>query len=511
MTFLPLDLAAAPGRHLLRGLRPDERHLARLLVSQAEALGDKAALRMGDTTITYADLPRLAAAGRDRLLAAGVNPGERVVTLAANSVHLVQIFLGCAVTGAIYVPLDPGLPADELDERIAAVEPVAIYADKPIDGQQPMATDEPLLGADLYAEASYDGTLPGLILHTSGTTGRAKGVVCPHSQLFSWAIFGNEQLGVTPEDVLYTNLPLFHCNALVTMTQSWVAGATAVVGTEFDVGLFWAQLVEYEATITFLLGSMIHQLVGRSAEIPPPDDHRLRLVLAPGAGTDAKRRFTEWADVLVVDAFGMTELSVVSYEPLDRIVTGSMGVPFPDFEIRVADGYDVPVPDGTVGQMLVRPRSPFITALGYWNAPQETMDAWRNLWFHTGDLVAWEPDGSLRYVDRLADAIHRAGHAISSREIEAVFQSHSAVLECAVYGVPAGVGDDDILAAVRLVPGTRVGADELSGFATRELAAGLVPDYVYVVDELPHTANGKVAKAALRSRGAPDGRDTPDA
>ncbi|MFC0625266.1 AMP-binding protein [Kribbella deserti] len=502
MTFLPLDLAAAPGRHLLRGLRPDERHLARLLVSQAEDLGDKAALRTGDTTVTYAELPRLAAAGRKRLQAAGVSPGERVVTIAGNSVHLVQLFLGCTVTGAIYVPLDPGLPADQLAERIAAVEPVAIYAENPQAGQLAIAGDEPLL-ADGLPEASYDGTLPGLILHTSGTTGPAKGVLCPHSQLLSWGIFGNEQLGVTSEDVLYTNLPLFHCNALVTLTQSWVAGATAVVGREFDVGLFWAQLAEYEATITFLLGSMIHQLIARSNEIPPPSDHRLRLVLAPGAGVEAKHRFTEWSDVLVVDAFGMTELNVVSYEPLDRIVSGSMGVPFPDFEIRVADRYDVPVPDGSVGQLLVRPRSPFITALGYWNAPQDTMDAWRNLWFHTGDLVAWEPDGSLRYVDRVADAIYRGGHPVSSREIEAAFHNHPAVLECAVYGVPA-VGGDDILAAVRLVPGARVGADELAGFATRELPAGLVPDYVFVVDELPHTANGKIAKAVLREQG----RDT---
>jgi crotonobetaine/carnitine-CoA ligase len=505
MNFVPLDLAAGPGRHLLRGLRPDERHLVRLITAQAELLGDRPALVVGKTTVTYAELPQLAAAGYERLVAAGVKPGDRVVTVAGNTAEALHLLLGSAVAGAVHVPLDPALGVEELRDRIADVEPVAVFTDSAaaVAGTayqaRPVAAS-PLLGGEL-PEGEYDGTLPGLILHTSGTSGRANAVVCPHSQLVSWAIFGAEQLGLTSEDVLFTNLPLFHCNALVTVLKAWVTGATVVVGDQFSVSGFWEQLTEHRATVTFLLGSMIHRLLGRSAEIPPPEGHSLRLVLAPGSGTEAKQRFTEWSGALVVDAFGMTELSVVSYEPLDRIVTGSMGVPFPDFELRVADRYDVPVPDGAVGQLLVRPRSPFTTALGYWKAPEDTLHAWRNLWFHTGDLVAWEPDGSLRYVDRAEDAIHRRDQTISSRDVEAVLQNHPAVLECAAYGVPASGSDDEIVAAVRLVPGSTATVAELAAHAEAQLTASAVPDHVLVVDELPRTAHGKIAKRILRERG----------
>jgi crotonobetaine/carnitine-CoA ligase len=174
----------------------------------------------------------------------------------------------------------------------------------------------------------------------------------------------------------------------------------------------------------------------------------------------------------------------------------------PGFHARVVDGHDVPLPDGSAGELVLRADEPFAFALGYWGLPEQTVQAWRNLWFHTGDRVLRQPDGRFRFIDRLKDAIRRRGENISSWEVEQVLQSHPAVAEVAVFPVRSDLAEDEVMAALVARPGQALDVSELWSFCEQRLPRFAVPRYLDIVDDLPRTANGKVRKFVLRERGA---------
>jgi crotonobetaine/carnitine-CoA ligase len=180
---------------------------------------------------------------------------------------------------------------------------------------------------------------------------------------------------------------------------------------------------------------------------------------------------------------------------------GSMGGITPGFDARVVDENDEEVPAGTAGELVVRSDEAFAFSLGYHGLPEKTAEAWRNLWFHTGDRVVRDDLGWFWFLDRIKDSIRRRGENVSSYEVEAVLTSHPDVAEAAVVPVPAEVGDDDVLACVVLRSGASLAAEELIAFCEPRLAYFAIPRYVDFVDELPRTPNGKAEKYKLRDRG----------
>jgi crotonobetaine/carnitine-CoA ligase len=173
----------------------------------------------------------------------------------------------------------------------------------------------------------------------------------------------------------------------------------------------------------------------------------------------------------------------------------------PDFHARVVDEHDVELPDGTAGELVVRADEPFAFAVGYWGLPQQTVQAWRNLWFHTGDRVVREPGGRFRFVDRLKDAIRRRGENISSWEVEQVLQSYPSIAEVAVFPVGSELAEDEVMAALIARAGHVIDLPALWAFCDQRLPRFAVPRYLDLVDDLPRTANGKVRKFVLRERG----------
>jgi crotonobetaine/carnitine-CoA ligase len=167
----------------------------------------------------------------------------------------------------------------------------------------------------------------------------------------------------------------------------------------------------------------------------------------------------------------------------------------------VVDENDQTVPDGTAGELVLRHDEPFAFADGYWAMPEQTVKAWRNLWFHTGDRVVRDPDGWYRFVDRTKDAIRRRGENISSWEVEQAVLEHRAVSAAAAFPIPSDLGEDEVMTAVVLEPGETLTPEELIEHCRPLLPYFAVPRYVEFVTELPLTENGKVRKQVLRDRG----------
>jgi carnitine-CoA ligase len=486
-----------------------EQTLPVLLERAVAAFGDRPLLRFGDAEWIYAELRDDVARLAGALAAEGLGPGDRVLVVSENRPDVLRLWLACAWLGAVLVPVNPALRGEGLRHVIATARARAVALEADVRDRVAEAGAEPTwvldeggLPESSTAVAPHQ-VAPGdpcAILYTSGTTGPSKGVVCPHGQWYWWGVNTASVLGIGRESVLYTSLPLFHTNALNAFCQALVTGATYVLGPRFSASRFWERAAGAGATVTYLLGAMVSILL-RTPEGEHDRAHRLEVALAPATPAEAHRPFLERFGVRLLDAWGSTETNIVIANTLDDLRPGTLGHVLDGFEARVADEHDCPVPDGAAGELLVRHREPWAFASGYDGLPEATAEAWRNLWFHTGDRVVRDPDGTLRFVDRLKDVIRRRGENVSSFEVEQVLLAHADVLSAAVVPVPSELGEDEILACVVPRPGATLEPAELLRFCEPRLAAFALPRYVEILSELPLTANAKVEKHRLRERG----------
>jgi carnitine-CoA ligase len=499
-------------RNALRDLPAADRTVPRLLQRQADRYGDKPLVVCGATSWSYREVVERAARMAGALDKRGIEPGDRIALLCGNRLELLETVLGCAWSGAIAVPLNTALRGAGLRHvladsgaRVIVVEPelagVLDGIDLPASLRERWVVGEsfPSLEAALQARPAEQGDTLA-ILYTSGTTGLPKGVCCPQAQFFWWGVTVGECLELTEDDVLYTCLPLFHTNALNAFFQAVCAGATFVLGGRFSASRFWDAVRDAGATVTYLLGAMVQILLARTAS-PADTAHRVRIALSPAAPAAAHAPFHERFGVRLVDGYGSTETNMVLGAHPQAQRPGFMGVALEDHEVRVVDADGLDVSDGEPGELVCRSRQPYAYATGYFENPAATAAAYRDLWFHTGDRVVREPDGWLRFLDRLTDSIRRRGENISSLEVEQVLATHPAVAAVAVYAVPSELAEDEVMAAVVPHPGRRLDPAELAAWCAPRLARFAIPRYVDVVSELPLTENGKVRKAVLRERG----------
>ncbi|MCW3475818.1 ATP-dependent acyl-CoA ligase [Limobrevibacterium gyesilva] len=488
---------------------PLERTLPALLVRQAALYGDRILFRAGDVAWRYADMPGVAARSAGRLLAAGVAAGDRVAIMSGNRAEFLELFLGCAWMGAIAVPVNVASRGPQLQHvldnsgaRLLVVEPGLAAALATVDlGALTVWRIEalPPAGGNVPPVAAGPGDTVA-ILYTSGTTGPSKGVCCPQAQMLWWGFNTAALLGVGPGDVLCTTLPLFHTNALNTFYQALLHGATMVVERRFSASRFWQAMAQSGASVTYLLGAMVPILLSRPVAAEERA-HRVRIALAPGVPAQFHEAFTERTGVRLLDGYGSTETNFVIGTTIEHQRPGTMGPVAPGFEAQVVDALDNPLPDGTPGELVLRAEAPFAFATGYWGMPEKTVEAWRNLRFHTGDRVVRDADGYFRFVDRMKDAIRRRGENISAYEVEQVLLAHPQVANAAVFPVRADMAEDEVMAAVVPAEGGAPAPEELIAHCTRLLPYFAVPRYLEFADALPVTENGKVRKYVLIERG----------
>ena len=303
-------------------------------------------------------------------------------------------------------------------------------------------------------------------------------------------------------EVWYTCLPFFHVNAQCTFLATMLAGACTAARERFSASRYWGDVRDHDADVASLLGTMAHVLFHKA---PPREDdraHCLRAVFCPGMPAPIQIEFERRFGVKVLNAYGSTELNCVTATRLDEPTRpGSMGRVLDEFEMCIVDGDDQEVPDGVPGELVVRPRQPFSIMLGYRDMPERTVEAWRNLWFHTGDRGVRDGDGHFYFLERLRDVIRRRGENISSFEVEQVVNSHDGVLESAAYGVPADVGEDEVMVSVVPRESARIDLSALLEWCTERLPYFAVPRFVEIVHELPKTPVGRVEKFKLVERG----------
>ncbi len=511
--------------HRLRGLPLAEQTLPRLLEAQAERYGEKPLLRCGEIERSYREVREAIASAAGTLAEAGIGRGDRVAFMCENRIELLDLIFGCAWLGATAVPLNTALRGVQLSHQLensgarllamdsALVEVLDVLERPPpelaevwaLDGLPARAPDIPRVTAPPPAGAAIAAADVGpgdtaAILYTSGTTGPAKGVQCPHAQFYWWGILMGEVFELSEDDVLYTCLPLFHTNALNAFMQALLAGATFHLGPRFSASRFWERVGDAGATVTYLLGAMVNILMSRP-EAPGDSAHAVRLALAPATPAELFNRFRERFGVQLMEGYGSTETNGVLMESWREQRAGVMGRVREGFHAQVVDENDDPLPDGTSGELVLRHDPPYAFATGYFAMPEKTIEAWRNLWFHTGDRVVREADGSYRFLDRLKDMIRRRGENISSFEVEQTLIGHPAVSAAAVFPVASELAEDEVAAAVILEDGASCEPLELIRWCESRLAYFAIPRYVRFVAEFPLTANGKVRKAVLRDGG----------
>ena len=418
--------------------------------------------------------------------------------------QLVDSALGCVVVDAELL----GALADIADE-VPELRTVIVVGG-PSSARLPERW-QVLAWPDWAQQPDWDGPGPApediaCIMYTSGTSGPSKGVLMPHAHCALYGIGTIQCVELTAQDRYYVSLPLFHANGLLMqLGATLLAGIPAFVRRRFSASAWLAVVREQGATVTNLLGAtagfLIHQ---------PPSaqdrEHSLRAVLTAPNLAQHEAAFRERFGVKdIVSGFGMTEVNIPIWGRIGRSVPGAAGWTHEQhFEVRIADPEtDEALPPGQMGEILVRPKVPFGFMAGYFNAPAKTVEAWRNLWFHTGDAGTMREDGLVTFVDRIKDCIRRRGENISATEVEEVVAALPGIEEVAAYAVPSDVpgGEDEVMLALVPKAGVTLDGAEILRIASGQLPRFAKPRFVKFVEALPKTATGKVQRAVLRKQG----------
>jgi crotonobetaine/carnitine-CoA ligase len=497
------------------------------LERSAAADPDRVLVRFAEGDVTPGGLEARSRSVAGALQAWGVERGDRVAVMMDNVGEFLDAWFGIVRLGAVEVPVHSAYKGPLLSHVLTQSGSSTLFCEAEfVDRLRELdlpnlervivrGDADPLPGvtmerfADVLAAAA-EPRLPALsgedvscILYTSGTTGPSKGVVLTHSANLHLAESAIEFVGWTAEDTLYTAFPLFHVNAKFTSVMpAMCSGARLVMDRRFSASQFWDRMREEGVTGFNAMGAMISMICAQP-ERASDRDHRVRRTYSAATPRALWKPFEARFGVEVLEHYGMTEVGIAVWNREGRV--GSCGRPAPWFTVRLADEHDREVEPGEGGEIQIRPNLPGIMPLEYWQRPDANREAFRNLWFHTGDRARADADGFLYYLDRTKDCIRRRGENVSSWELESVVNAFEDVLESAAYGVPSELGEEDVMVAVVVAPGRSLDLDGLLAYCEEHLARFAVPRYVRVVDELPKTPSQRVQKFALRAAGV-----TPD-
>jgi len=485
--------------------------LPNLLARRAQETPDRVFLRHVDgEDWTYAKLEQRVLAWAAALHARGVVPGDRVLVMLPNSLESIAIWMAAARLGAIEVPPNIAYRGRFLEHVVENADArCAVVAERFLERFEEIrprfAAFPELVGLD---EASDGADPPPLvepaeheiatIIYTSGTTGASKGVLDTWAQVHKTAEACPPIDGLGPEDVRYSPFPLFHMSGKLAVCGAAMTGGTLVIRETWSTSSFWDDVDRFGITTSILVGA-VPVFITKLPERPDDAEHTLRNVLL-GPPPDDPVGFCRRFGVRASTVFNMTEISCPTSTGWDedQLARGSNGRVRDGYRVRIVDDDDRELPVGEVGEIVVRSDEPWWLMQGYWRMEDKTVEAWRNLWFHTGDLGRFDERGELYFLDRKKDAIRRRGENISSMELEAELAEFDGVLEAAVVGVPSEVGEEDVKAFV--VPRDAASFDPaaLVAFLETRVPAFMLPRYVVAMEALPKTPTEKVRKAELK-------------
>jgi crotonobetaine/carnitine-CoA ligase len=341
------------------------------------------------------------------------------------------------------------------------------------------------------------------LLYTSGTTGPSKGCMLPHNYLVCLSEQISDCWDASDEDVVLTPLPLFHINALaVGAIGLLVRDFSVAVARRFSVSGFWPEVQRSNATIVSLLGSLA-TLLANAPDHSDSAEHKLRLCAAvPMPATTDEIWRQRFRCPTFSGGYGMTEVVLIATllpgEPNRPGAAGRINSTIHDIRI-VHD--DCEVERGTIGEIVTRPLWPNVMFQGYWQRPEATVEVFRNLWFHTGDLARVDEADFLYFEDRKQDYLRRRGENISSFEVEQAILQHGDIADVAVHSVPSELGEDEVKVTAVLRDGVELDEATLSAWCTDRIPKFAWPRYIEFRTDLPRNAVGRVLKFQLRAEG----------
>jgi len=454
----------------------------------------------------------------------GIRRGDLVLAWMPSGAAMLRTWFGLNYLGAVFVPINVDYRGAILQHAIVESGAVAMVLHPQLLERLEIVEELPLRKLFCAGESEYaltrhaidvvvtDLTDAGqpvsgpadvdvddlqMVIFTSGTTGPSKGVMCPYGHMYTTglATYGY----MTPADCMMVELPMFHVGGVAPVMAGLASRGRVALYPGFKTDAFWQRVRESGATTTSgLIGSMASFL----AKAPPGDDdadNSLRMItlMLNRQAMEVARRY----GFSYLSGFNMTELSGPLITEIDCTVPGSLGRPRSGCECRVVDDDDNEVAPNEIGELIVRTDEPWTVNIGYLNRPEASAHAWRNGWFHTGDLVRRDADGNYFFVDRKKDAVRRRGENVSSLEVEAEVLACEGVAEAAVVGLPSPHGDEEILVVVVPKAGCTLDPHELAKRLAPRMPHYMVPRYFRVLDELPRTPTNKVRKVDLREQG----------
>jgi crotonobetaine/carnitine-CoA ligase len=455
-----------------------------------------------------------------KLRGLGAAAGDRLLVWLPTGPDMVRTIFACSLLGMTLVPLNTAMRGEML-ERMIAIGKAELMVCHPTlldrldsisladvtrvilpggaQGSLPRCAvssevSSPKAAFEPMANRPWD---MAAIIFSSGTTGPAKGVRVPAAQLWTLAnvFYGH----MTATDRILLMYPLFHIAGLSAFYAALAKGASMAVTEAFSATHFWDLLRRTGSTTVPGLGPTFISVLGKAAPAQSDRDNPLRIVNVQTTSPAAKA-FANRFGCSIVACYGMTEASGICVSNVDEAVENILGRPRSGLEVRVVDGNDIEVPPGAPGELIYRSQLPWTVNDGYEGDEAATRRAWRNGWFHTGDIVRQDGDGNIRFVDRTKDVIRRRSENISSSEVETVLRRFPAVLDAAVIGVDHN-GDQEILALLTELPERQIDLVSLTEFLAANMPHFMVPRFFRILTELPKTHTDRVEKEDLRSEG----------
>lgn len=504
-----------------------DRVAAKILAWQAEAAPDRDFVYFDGQWVTYGEADRRANRAANALAAAGVKKGDRVAILLRNRLEYLDLWFGLSRLGAIQVPINTDYRAQQIshtiqrtraafavvesalltelevalsdDSRVPLIvldrDPAAVVAPGTLDYVELLGSDAPPPGCD-----DVSGVDIGAVMSTSGTTGPSKGVLLTHAQQYILGRMIAADMRLAPHDIYYNFFPLFHnTSQAMLVIPVMLVGARMVLTERFSASRFWPEVREHGCTTFYYIGEILRILL-KSTSKQDAGGSKLRMGWGIGAAAADFVEFKERFGVELGSGYGSTEANVPCYLPHGSSKAGSAGRVAPGFDVRIADEFGQPVPLGTPGEILLRASEPCALMAGYDGDPGATVSAWKDLWFHTGDVGKFDEDGDLFFTGRIKDAIRVRGENVSAFEVELAIAEEQAVFEVAAIAVPCELGGDDLKIVVVLREGAELAPEDLVDHARARLPKFAVPRYVEFVSALPKTPTNKVMKHELRAR-----------
>ncbi|CAN5742139.1 ATP-dependent acyl-CoA ligase [soil metagenome] len=508
-----------------------ERILGSVLQEQATIQGDRVFLNFnGQVNLSYRQLNEYSNRFANAFLDRGIGRGTKVAVMLPNCLEYLYSWFGLAKIGAVMVPVNTAHKGELLQHILNTSDTRAIIVDSALlkwvqqiegelakveqiyvhewsGGEGPGAIRKSALGDFVDASPASPPLLdlkhsdPLTILFTSGTTGPSKGVVMSHHYYYHAARTIGRGMSVVAHDTLYTCLPLFHVNAQVcTVLAALLFDARVSMYKHFSASTFWSEIRSSGATVFLALGAMGNILYKAPVNPEDPDNHvRLAMVVPPPEDLEGfEKRFNLR---VIYETFGMTEGIVTPPAIAEPRRPGCCGRPTDGAEVMIVDDDDLKLGPHQVGEIVIRPQEPFTMMSGYYQMPEETVQAFRNLWFHTGDQGYMDQDGYLYFVGRKKEAIRRRGENVSAFEVERIINRHPSVLESAAIAVPSELSEDDVKIVVVLKEGEHLQPEELVKFCEERMAYFMVPRFIEFRDALPKTPTERVEKYKLQLEG----------